>query len=237
MVLAAGLGTRLACGGEDAAKPLVPIRSVPALLRAILQLEIAGCRRVVVVTGHRASEIEGQVESWRPRVGIAVETIFNPDYRLKNGVSLLAARGKLSEEFVVAMADHVVGAEVMRLIPGLAPPRNGATLLVDRHIDRVFDLEDATKVRTAGDRLVAIGKELTEFDAVDIGVFVCTPGLLSVLADVRDEQGDASLSDGVARLARSGRMAVLDIQGGFWRDVDTPEMRAEAEAALARREP
>ncbi len=207
------------------------------MLRAVRQLEIAGCRRVVIVTGHRASEIEDQVASWRPRLGVAVETVFNPDYRLKNGVSLLAAREQLAGEFVLAMADHVVGDEVMRLIPGVAPPGDGATLLVDRDIDHVFDLEDATKVSTADDRLVAIGKELVEFDAVDIGVFVCTPGLLSALAEVREEQGDASLSDGVARLARAGRMTVLDIQGGFWRDVDTAEMRAEAEVALARREP
>lgn len=236
MILAAGYGSRLEGSHQSLPKPLVPIRSTPALLRSLRQLALAGCSRAVVVTGHRAAEIEEEIASWRQGLDLSVETVRNPDYHLMNGISLLAARELLSPVFVLAMADHVIGEEVMRLVPGHVPPDGGATLLVDRRIGDVFDLADATKVKTERDHVLEIGKDLADFDAVDIGLFVATHGLLDAIAAVREERGDASLSDGVARLARAGRMASLDIGDGFWRDVDTAEMRAEAEAALAERE-
>ena len=57
--------------------------------------------------------------------------------------------------------------------------------------------------------------------------------MIDALQGVRERRGDASLSEGVAALAAADRMAVLDIEGGFWQDVDTPEMLAHAERCLA----
>jgi choline kinase len=85
-----------------------------------------------------------------------------------------------------------------------------------------------------GTQLVDIGKHLTAYDCIDTGLFVGTRGLVEALSAVRSERGDASLSEGVARLAASGRMEVLDIGQGFWADVDTPEMLANAEQRLRR---
>jgi choline kinase len=133
------------------------------------------------------------------------------------------------------MADHVIGDEVMALAAAHEPESDGATLLVDRRIDEVFDLDDATKVRTRESRLVAIGKQLDDYDCIDIGVFVCTHGLMDALERVLQREGDASLSRGVTELAARDAMSVLDIGDGFWQDVDTPEMLAHAERRLASR--
>lgn len=208
---------------------------MPVLKRALRQLEMAGCERIVVVVGHRREEIEAALQLWKPDLRARIETVFNPEHRLKNGVSLLVARERLERRFLLAMADHVVGGEVMRLAGAHVPPPTGATLLVDRRVDRVFDIDDATKVRTAGDRILRIGKELEEFDAIDTGVFVGTTGLLDALGEVYAEGGDASLSEGVQRLAAAGAMTVLDIGDGFWQDVDDAAMLAQAERELARR--
>jgi choline kinase len=40
---------------------------------------------------------------------------------------------------------------------------------------------EATKVRRDGSRIVAIGKDLVEYDALDTGVFVCSPLLFDAL--------------------------------------------------------
>lgn len=225
----------MSAAGKEEIKPLLEVAGEPVLFRALRQLELAGCERLVVVLGHRAAEIEAALDDFAAGFGLPVERVHNPDFHLKNGVSLLAAAPRLPGTFVLAMADHVVGGEVMALAREHEPEPGGATLLVDRRIESVFDLGDATKVATRDGRVLEIGKELAAFDAVDTGVFVCSHGLLEALAEVRAARGDASLSDGVERLARRGRMAVLDIGDGFWQDVDDPAMLAHAEAELARR--
>ncbi|RMF65721.1 MAG: nucleotidyltransferase, partial [Bacteroidetes bacterium] len=74
------------------------------------------------------------------------------------------------------------------------------------------------------------------YNCIDTGAFVCTEGLMDALEAVYAEQGDASLSEGVARLAAEGLMYVLDIGEGFWQDVDTPAMLRYAETVLEQRE-
>jgi 1L-myo-inositol 1-phosphate cytidylyltransferase len=231
VILAAGFGSRLRGDDDGRLKPLTAVAGIPLIFRALRSLELAGCATIVIVLGYRSDELRRAIaEGYDGRA--QVDFVINERFDLANGVSLLAAREHVGDDFVVAMADHVLGDEVMVLARAHTAPANGATLLVDRRIDEVFDLDDATKVRTQGTRLVDIGKQLHTYDCIDIGVFVCTAGLLAALESVLEATGDASLSQGVAQLARTGRMTVLDVGNGFWQDVDTPDMLAHAEACL-----
>jgi len=235
VVLAAGFGSRLREHDDGTIKPLVEVAGEAMIFRALRGLVAAGCDELVVVTGYRGDELRaalGAGPRTGPALGVPVVFVDNPRFDLANGVSLLTARPALAGEFVVAMADHVIGPEVMAQARGHTPEPGGATLLVDRRVTSIFDLDDATKVRTEGSRLRDIGKQLATYDCIDIGVFVCTHGLLDALDDELAARGDASLSQGVARLAARDKMAVLDIGEGFWQDVDTPEMLAHTAALL-----
>ena len=224
LILAAGYGSRLS---EDdpsrPPKPLIRLAGSSLLVRALRGLEIAGCTESVVVVGHRHKTIQEAVEA-EYRGAMPVRFVLNARYDLKNGVSVLSASDHLGDEFVLAMADHVVSDDVMERARRHTPVPGGATLLVDYRIGEVFDLEDATKVVESEGRIVSIGKELDTYNCIDIGVFVCTRGLIEALRTVFSRDGDASLSDGVQALARRGAMHVLDIGDGFWQDVDTPDM-------------
>ena len=153
-------------------------------------------------------------------------------YQKQNGLSVLAARPFIEGGFILTMADHVFGDEVMVLAGSYVPAPGHAALLVDYKLDSILDVDDATKALVEDGNIIAIDKKLADFNAVDTGVFVCTDGLMDVLQALDDENGDASLSDGVRRLAAFGRMHALDIGDGFWQDVDTPEMMGHAERVL-----
>lgn len=242
VVLAAGFGSRLA--GTAAAtdlKPLTPVAGMPLIVRTLRSLEQAGCRRAVIVLGYQPETLRAGIEEVYTGPLDLVFTI-NEHYDRQNGLSLLSARPALHEaadadaSFVLVMADHVLGDEIMALARRCNPAPGHAALLVDYKLDAIFDMDDATKVRVAGGRVQAIGKALADFNAVDTGVFVGTNGLLEAVDSVCQERGDASLSDGVRLLASSGRMDALDIEDGFWQDVDTPAMLQHATTVLEERE-
>lgn len=235
VILAAGFGSRLkGVSSGSGLKPLTHVGGVPLLQRAARSLELAGCRRVVIVVGFGRDEVVASLEGYAGQAEIVFAD--NPRYDLKNGVSVLAARPHLiGERFILSMADHVLGDEVMHLAGAHLPETGGATLLVDRKLATIFDMDDATKVLDDNDKIVRIGKTIPEYNCVDVGVFVCTTALMDKIAEVYEATGDASLSDGVQALARAGMMSTLDIGEGFWQDVDTPEMLAHAERELAAR--
>ena len=58
VVMAAGEGTRLRPLTERWPKPVLPIDGRPVLATLLRELAAAGCRRVVVVTGHLAEQVE-----------------------------------------------------------------------------------------------------------------------------------------------------------------------------------
>ncbi|MDX1430533.1 MAG: NTP transferase domain-containing protein, partial [Rhodothermales bacterium] len=209
LVLAAGFGSRLAEGrASGSLKPLTRVAGKPLIQRTLDSLSRARCEKAVIVLGFRAGHLEEEIRSAYAGP-LHLSFVYNPHFDKKNGLSVLAAQPFVSGEFVLVMADHVLGGTLMDLAAEHQPPTGGASLLVDRKIDTIFDMDDATKVRTEGEKIVAIGKDLTDFDCIDTGVFVCTQGLFEALEQVRQDSGDASLSEGVSKLAAAGKMTVL----------------------------
>lgn len=225
LVLAAGNGARL-LGVVPEPKPLVPVAGLPLLDHVVGALALAGVERVHVVTGHRHEALVAHRFAIRPPGG--VDFVHNPSHEGPNGLSLLAARERFSAPFLLLMADHLFApATLARLIASPCAPEGGL-LVVDRDLERVFDLQDATRVRTRGDRVVAIGKGLVPFDAVDTGMFLLS---LAVFDAMRQSlaHGDGSLSGGIRELAGRGVMWALEVGGADWIDVDTPGALAQAE--------
>jgi len=96
-------------------------------------------------------------------------------------------------------------------------------------------LEDAMKVRTRGNRVTDIGKKLRDYDAIDIGLFVCPLEMFAYFERAKSRSGrnDCSLADGVRLMAADDKVRAIDIGGAWWQDVDTPEMLQHAERQMA----
>ncbi|MCY3556268.1 MAG: NTP transferase domain-containing protein [Gemmatimonadetes bacterium] len=234
LIIAGGAGVRLQPVTGPVPKPLLKLCGVPLIKRIILTAARAGVSRFVIVTGYEADRFHEVLSNDPGLDALEIEWVHNERWHLPNGVSALAARTRMTEPFVLLMADHLFEQQTLeRLLE--EPVADGECLLaVDRKIDRVYDVDDATKVEVRGDKVVRIDKELKAFNAVDTGMFLCTPALFNALDTVNGPEGCA-LSDGVRSLAAEGRMRAFDVGDGYWQDVDTPEMLAYGERTLVGR--
>jgi 1L-myo-inositol 1-phosphate cytidylyltransferase len=131
------------------------------------------------------------------------------------------------------MCDHLFDDAVVDALVREAV-RDEINLAIDRKLDSVFDLDDAMKVQTQKNQIVAIGKNLATYDSIDTGVFVCGEILFDYLKQAKREE-DCSLADGVRLAAADGKARAVDIDGAWWQDVDTPEMLRAAEKKLKSR--
>jgi choline kinase len=234
VILAAGFGSRLkGTVSSTDLKPLTPVAGQPLIYRTIESLGKAGCTRVIIVLGFAFDEIKKDIVSTYSG-DIEVEFVKNDKYDLGNGISVLSAKDKLPKDgdFILTMADHILSDGMMKIAANHTPPDQGASLLVDYKIDTILDMDDATKVLEEDGKIKQIDKQLTDFNCIDTGVFVCTKALLDAIQETFNKKGDASLSDGVKQLADRGKMTVVDIKEHFWQDVDTPEMLEYAEEYL-----
>ena len=71
-----------------------------------------------------------------------------------------------------------------------------------------------------------MSKVLSDFDAIDCGVFKCSYQFFNALEKAQ-RQGNFSLADGCKELISKGAMGGVDIGNSFWMDVDTPESLEE----------
>src|SRR6185437_14562923 len=107
------------------------------------------------------------------------------------------------------------------------------TLAVDFNIaGSINDLDDVTRVKCSDGRIEAIGKVIRDFNAIDTGVFLCSPIIFDAL-EASQAAGDDSLSGAMNVLAGWGKARAFDVQGRLWLDVDEPVSFGKAEELLA----
>ena len=133
---------------------------------------------------------------------------------------------------MLLMSDHIFEATTAKALLNQPIMKGEVILAVDSKLDTIFDLDDVTKVRRVGDHIVAIGKDLSDYDAYDTGMFLCSPELFEALESAKKD-GNCSLSDGMRVLGRGARLRAFDIGEASWQDVDTPEALAYTESIFA----
>jgi len=226
LIIAAGLGSRLR--EISSSKPLAPVAGMPLIEHVVRAAAAGGATAFWVVTGHEAERVEDFLAGLAARTGHPIVKIRTADWQRPNGHSVLAGAKAIQGDYLLAMADHLFDPAIVRAL--IAAPRAGLILAVDRDLDGpLLDLDDATKVETAGDSIRRIGKTLDRYDAIDTGLFRATPALAEAIRAAIGAGGAGSLSEGVQRLADEGQAMIVDVTGLRWIDVDDPAALARAE--------
>ena len=230
VVLAAGLGSRLNSVSGFLPKPLVRFEGIPLIEHVISGAQQAGIERFVIVIGHQGNMIRRWFAE-SPLRSTPVTWVENPDYHKKNGISLLKARQAVQRPFLLLMSDHIFEPNTAACLLRQRLEKDEAILAVDHKLDCIFDMDDATKVVRVADYVISIGKSLKRYDAVDTGMFLCSPAVFDALKAVI-EDGNCSLSDGMQHMASNRKLRAYDIEDAIWQDIDTPEMLDFAQLQL-----
>jgi L-glutamine-phosphate cytidylyltransferase len=254
IVIAAGMGRRLAPYTDEMPKCLVPVRGKPMLVRQLEAFRAHGIDEFVVIRGYKADVLERR----KAELGPGVRFVENADFQTNNILqSLFMARADLDGPVVLTYADIVFGPEVVGSL--VASPADFA-LIVDRDFADIYDgrtqhpLSEAEvcAVDPATGAMTAVGKRSTPVESA-YGEFIglaklSARGAAALVASYarqaalyagretepfgRNTWRGAYMTDLFEQLIREGeRFESVDIHGR-WREIDTTQDLERAEAAV-----
>lgn len=234
VILAAGIGSRLAPLTDECPKSLLSVGGSAILERMIRNCLSCGISQFVLVLGHRSDQIKQFVD--KTFRGIRVTYIYNEKYADTNtGYSLMLASSAIgNSEFVKFDADVVFDVKILRRLIDSDFPN---ALCIDQNIA----LEDEeVKVVTDNDlRLLEIGKSIDPKSAMgeSIGIEKISTKTASLLFSELKQMMENSENHqnyyeaAYSQLVSKGTdFRAIDITGLNWTEIDTAEDFATANA-------
>jgi choline kinase len=255
IIVAAGRGRRLGPETDDIPKCMVRVGGRPILHRQIDALVAAGARDLVIVRGYLGDRITTPA-SVQPRF------VENPAWAENNILaSLMYAEREFSDGFLFSYSDIVFAHEhARRVADETRMPPNAVALVIDRRwrdayvgreqhpvseaeLARVEDTAGGPRVTRVGKRLVTADEAAGEF----IGLARFSAAGAAALVDVWHEAKagglelpfgaaatlrNAYLSDALNALVARGVPLVPVFIDGRWREIDTEEDLARAQALV-----
>lgn len=232
VLLAAGEGKRL-WPYFHRPKPLINLLGLSLIERNILSLRECGVDEFVIIIGCYADEIKNYLESGE-KLGVKLSYLYNPDWNLGNGSSAYTFHKdyREDEKFILMMSDHLFEIDLLRDFIAQAESLKADELLLaaDKRLEKVYDLEECTKVYADSNYAIKLGKGLEDYNAVDCGLFIGTGSLLKALSD-SISKGNYALTDAVNLMAEHGKVKLHYINNR-WIDVDDYPSYKEAENVL-----
>jgi dTDP-glucose pyrophosphorylase len=176
VVMAAGEGSRLRPLTERWPKPVLPIDGRPVIATLLRELAAAGCKRVFVVTGYLAEQVEELVGDGSG-FSLDVQYVRQPSVLGSADTVLRALAAGAEPPLLVTAADTVysagdigrfieasrgaAGALAYRLEPAPDPPHRDAVLVSEGQVERVLDDDPANPKAAAP--LWVLGTELVPY--------------------------------------------------------------------------
>ena len=225
VIIAAGQGKRIRSITAESPKTLLKINGRTLLETLFENCLHVGISDVVVVTGYQSKEIEDFIHNLQ--MDLNIQTVYNPDWNLENGLSILAAKDTISahETFIVSMSDHFYGPDLLEQVMKINLANNTACVALDFNKDDIFDIDDGMKItvqKNNKEKVTGMSKTLDNYDAIDCGVFKFKYSFFKTLDNAR-RSGKFSISEACQMLIKIGEMGGVNIGNSFWLDIDTPE--------------
>lgn len=220
LLLAAGCGVRLGDKTRDTPKTLLHLANRPILHHILCGVAAVSSLPLVVVTGFEAEQIHDAVNGHYPKISFA----HNADFTKGNILSLTSARALLGASgFVMFNADHVYSKEILAKI---FAPTDQITAVCD--FDRPL-IADDMKVVMQNKSPILFSKQVDQNLGGYVGCTIVPPNKVDTYWKMVDhtlsQVGEkANVEEVLNRLIKAGEpIAIRDVSGSTWIEVDTPE--------------
>lgn len=232
VILAGGMGTRLAAATGGLPKALVPVCGRSVLDRQLSLARAYGVERALLLLGHAADQV---IEWARPQPipGMQIEWIVEAE-PLGNGGAVLQALTRLESRFLVFFADQLMDFDVGRFVRHHATTGNDVTVVVHPN-DHPHD-SDLLEVDDAG-RVTALHRPPHPADrhlrnVVNAATYVLERSSLETVADESTRRVDLA-RDLLPRMIATGVRVGAYHSREYLKDMGTPERLAKVERDLA----
>ena len=221
VIIAAGCGSRIFEETYGIPKTLLPFGKETILSTILTNFAQNGIREFVIVVGYESKRLIDYCEK-NKFLDYKITFVENREWKRGNGISVLLAEETVAgEDFILSMSDHIVPASAINRVLKSALRQN--LLLVDKKVNKIFDIDDATKVLTEKDKILQIGKNLKKYNGIDCGVFLLNCHYFDSMQE-QLKKGNESISSAINGLIKNENMlAVFTGEDEECIDIDTQD--------------
>ncbi|MBK5114898.1 MAG: NTP transferase domain-containing protein [Candidatus Heimdallarchaeota archaeon] len=235
IILCAGKGNRLKPATNYCPKPLVLIRGRPIISYLIENYLWNDFEEFVFVIGHKGKTMQKRLEQLHrkyrkkyPDKEINFHLKLNDHVSRGNGYSGYLGLRKVLEEnlgdqVMLSMGDHLYSHNLIKHMCYERKSDDDIIIATDPNLDSIYvDVEEATKIM--GDKkgnVVNIGKEINQFNRIDMGVFILRTKIVQLIDKLDEEEVVFGWTDVVRKTIEKGLIVrYCDTTEQEWVDID-----------------
>ena len=230
LILAAGYSSRFNFMDSKFKKYFLKLNKSNILGYIIAGMIEAGIRKIKIVVSNIFNKLKCKkrilksiARSWLDLKNFELDIIENRIPDRENGYSLFLGLNTISSEYVLlSMADHIFSKNIFsQLIKNYTG--NDILLATDPMQRKGYcNIEDATKVHGKNHFIIDIGKDLTYYNRLDMGVFILKS---KILKKVSKKVESNLYKFGVTNIVLSAlssdfNVGYYDFPTTFWLDID-----------------
>jgi len=229
IILAAGYCNRFNFSNSTYKKYMLPLERSNILNYIIIAMQQAGIYKINIIVDEKAdiSQVSDSFHKFVEKLAInppELNFIKNLYPERENGYSLFLGINEVkSKNYILSMADHVFSDNIyIQLISNYSD--EDIILSTDpMKIDGIYDLDDCTKIYGNNLNINMIGKKISEYNRLDMGVFMMKSTTIRKISQkIENEKEKFGVSDIVlSAIKQNLKVTYFDFPNIVWLDIDT----------------